>query len=79
MKGPDYTVADLAFWGGMMAAFITTYLAIQAGLPEWPRLAHLGVAAVVGFGVGFATLKLYESIINPPGPPKDPDDNRFGR
>ena len=66
MKEPDYTLSDLAFYGGLMGGFIITYLLIQSLLPDWPYLARLAAGAVVGLGLGFSTLKLYESKLKPP-------------
>lgn len=66
MKAPDYTISDLAYYGGLMSGFIITYLAVQAVLPAWSNLMRLAVSGVVGLIFGFATLKVYESTIKPP-------------
>jgi|GEM_PF-5168925 len=66
MKAPDYTISDLAYYGGLMAGFITTYLVIQAALPTWSNLMRLAVSGIVGLVFGFATLKVYESTMKPP-------------
>lgn len=59
-KGPGYTVEDLVFYGMLFAGIILTFLLFQEFAPEVHRLVRLLVSLVVGLGVGWLGVKLYQ-------------------
>ncbi|MBY0459945.1 MAG: hypothetical protein K2V38_21725 [Gemmataceae bacterium] len=63
MKGPGYTVNDLAFYGGLMLGMSGTFLVLtnlpayrdvlgQLGMLEFARLVTLLISGVVGIALG---------------------------
>jgi hypothetical protein len=78
-SGPGYTVQDLVFYSGFIGGIIVTYLGLQALELDWPQIVYLILGLVVGAGLGWLALFLFERIRRgPSGPrrrsPYDEDD-----
>ena len=58
VKGPGYTVEDLVFYMGLFAGIIGVYLALEPY--EVHRLVRLLGGIVVGAGLGWVMLKVYQ-------------------
>ena len=59
-SGPGYTVKDLVFYGMMILGIVLTYKLFEEFAPTVHRLLRFIVSLVVGGGVGWLALKLYE-------------------
>lgn len=72
MKGPGYTVNDLAFWTGLIVGLSCTYVGLtslpayhdvlgQLGLADWTRIITLVIGGLVGVALGGAAERVARS------------------
>lgn len=85
MKGPGYTVNDLAFWTGFIAGTSCTYMVLkslpaftdvlqQLNLGDWAQIIALISSVLVGAALGAAAERTVRSFDKPKQPTDEPQD-----
>ncbi|MEW4455566.1 hypothetical protein AB1L30_23050 [Bremerella sp. JC817] len=64
VKGPGYTIDDLIYYTGLFAGLIGTFLTLNAVVPEWPHIAKLIIAGIVGIGLGWCCTTFFSRSSN---------------
>lgn len=59
-RGPGYNMEDLVFYGVLFLGIILTHTLFLEFAPEVHRIVRLLVSLVVGLGVGWVAVKLYQ-------------------
>jgi uncharacterized membrane protein len=59
-KGPGYNMEDLVFYGMLFLGIILTYKLFEQFAPDVHRILRLLVSLVVGLGIGWVAVKLYQ-------------------
>jgi hypothetical protein len=65
-----YTAGDLIFNFSVIIGLVLTFVLLREYQPEMNDLLRGLIALLVGLGIGFAALKIYEAVRKPP-PPDD--------
>jgi hypothetical protein len=69
MKGPDYTIHDLLFWGGVIAGAAVSY-PFTSQLEIHPLLRGL-LSLGIGWVVGFTADRIYTTAVSKPKSPEE--------